>query len=112
MKNLLIAFFLFAGLTAFSQEAKKWETIEIKTSAVCGMCQNTIETALLKVSGVKSASLNVPTKVVKVTYKPAKVSADDIKKAITLAGYAADDMPADAKAYQNLHGCCKKDSKH
>jgi hypothetical protein len=25
-----------------------------------------------------------------------------------MVGYDADNMPADAKAYESLHGCCKK----
>ena len=111
MKHLLLIFLsLSIGVTAFTQELKKVETIEIKTSAVCGMCKNTIETALFKIGGIKSASLDVPSKVVTVTYKTPKVSADEIRKAITLIGYDADDIPADAKAYEELHGCCKKDS--
>ncbi len=102
---------LFTNANAQS-EKKKVETIEIKTSAVCGMCKNTIETALYQLKGVKSASLDVPSKVVTVKYKTASVTSDEIKKAITLAGYDADDMPADAQAYEKLHACCKKGTHH
>ena len=111
MKNLLIIFLsLSVGTTVFAQELKKVETVEIKTSAVCGMCKNTIETELFKMAGIKSASLDVPSKVLTVIYKTSKVSAEEIRKAITLVGYDADDIPADAVAYENLHFCCKKDS--
>lgn len=91
---------------------RKVETVEIKTSAVCGMCKSTIEKALSKESGVSKSKLDVKTKTVAVTYDPAKTSPEKIKKAITMAGYDADDMPADSTAYSKLHDCCKKDGKH
>ena len=91
-----------------SKKAKKTETIEIKTSAVCNMCKHTIETALFNIKGVKSATLDVPSKVVTVVYKTAQVTPEQLRTAITLVGYDADDMPADPKAYDNLSGCCKK----
>jgi len=112
MKNLS----LFLALTfslfitgAFAQEkAKKTETIQIKTSAVCNMCKHTIETALYKLKGVKSANLDVASKVVTVDYNPSKITSEQLKTAITQVGYDADEMPADPKAYENLHRCCKK----
>ena len=86
--------------------------VEIKTSAVCGSCKKTIETALNDVKGVEKATLDVDSKIVAVNYNPEKVSVDEIKKAINHAGYDADDMPAEKDAYDNLHGCCKKDAVH
>ena len=44
-----------------------------------------------------------------VNYNPKKTDPDKIKKAITQAGYDADDLPADLKAYDKLDACCKKD---
>jgi len=87
---------------------KKTETVVIHTSAVCEMCKHTIETALYKVKGVISANLDLATKDVTVTYKTALTGKDAIKKAIAAAGYDADDVKADAKAYDGLHTCCKK----
>lgn len=97
---------------AQNKNEKKVEKIEIKTSAVCGMCKTTIEKALSKEEGVSKSKLNVKTKTIEVTYDPAKTSPEKIKKAITMAGYDADDIPADSTAYGKLHDCCKKDSKH
>ncbi len=97
---------------AQNKNEKKSEKVEIKTSAVCGMCKSTIEKALSKEEGVNKSKLDVKTKTVEVTYDPDKTSIEKIKKAITMAGYDADDMPADANAYSKLHDCCKKDGKH
>jgi len=112
MKNLSLMLAVLLGLffqhATAQEKTKKSETIQIKTSAVCGMCKKTIETALYKEKGVKSANLDVASKVVTVTYKASVVTPDQLRKVITMVGYDADDMPADAKAYDNLHGCCKK----
>ena len=118
MKSLLIMFLMVFGLNALSQEkttkeekTPKFKTVKIKTSAVCGMCETTIENGLTKVKGVKNSQLNVKSKIVTVKYSPKKTDPEKIRKAITLIGYDADDMPADEKAYENLHYCCKKDWK-
>ncbi|HXH19194.1 MAG TPA: heavy metal-associated domain-containing protein [Chitinophagales bacterium] len=105
---LLLAVFSLFIFPANAQKAKKTETIQIKTSAVCNMCKHTIETALYNVKGVKSANLDVPSKVVTVSYKPSAVTPEQLRTAITKVGYDADDVPADPQAYQKLHGCCKK----
>lgn len=111
MKPLsLLTIFFFAAASLFAQEekSKKTETVEIQTSAVCGMCKDRIETALFGVKGVKSASLDMATKVVTVKYKPAEVSADELRASISQTGYDADSVPADPQAYEKLHACCKK----
>ena len=95
-----------------NKEVKKTETIEVKTSAVCGMCKSTIEKSLSKEAGVTKSKLDVKTKVISVSYDPAKTSPEKIKKAITLSGYDADNMPADSVAYSKLHDCCKKEGSH
>lgn len=105
---LVVIIGLFFQHAAAQEKTKKSETIQIKTSAVCGMCKKTIETALYKEKGVKSAHLDVASKVVTVAYKPQAITPEQLRKAITMVGYDADDMPADEKAYENLHGCCKK----
>lgn len=111
MKNILIliAFLSFGILNAYAQKEKKWETVTIKTSAVCWMCKDNIEGALAYEKGVKSADLDVESKMVKVKYNPKKTDAGRIRKAIALSGYDADDVPRDPKAFDNLDDCCKKD---
>lgn len=88
------------------------QTIRIKTSAVCDMCKETLEKAMAYEKGVKESNLDVESKILTVKYDAKKTSADKIKKAITLAGYDADELMADAKAYERLNACCKKDAKH
>ena len=112
MKNVLL--FLMVLLLASSVQAQTAtdngkQYVEIKTSVVCGSCKKTVETALGKVDGVESAKVDVDTKIAKVEYDGSKTNVEAIKKAIAAAGYDADEVPADADAYDHLDGCCKKD---
>lgn len=108
--NLMLALALIGFSAVAQQDAKpkKTETIEILTSAVCEMCKDKIEIALYGLKGVKSAVLDVPSKVVTVKYKPAEVTPEQLRNAISLSGYDADEVAADPQAYEKLHYCCKK----
>lgn len=115
MKKSIIICLLFAGLfTAFYSKASVTvlkggkEKAVIQTSAQCGECQEKIEGAVKKLDGVKSVDLNLDNKKLTVTYDPALVKLEDIKTAISNVGYDADDVKANAAAYENLPGCCKK----
>jgi len=101
----LLMVLLTAGLYA---AGGKIETIKIKTSSQCDMCKERIEEALAFEKGVKTAELDVETKIVTVTYKKGKTSPEKIRKAISKVGYDADDVAADTKAYAKLDACCKK----
>lgn len=107
MKNLILSLFFLVGSILFVS-AQNVKTVTIHTSAQCGMCKETIETALYKVKGVVSASVELETKNVTITYRTKKLTNDDLKKAITMAGYDADELPADTNSYNNLPECCKK----
>ncbi len=103
-----VLIFISVTFTAKSQEQKKEETITIKTSAVCSMCKERIESAMAFEKGVKSVTLDVKTKILTITYKTSKTNPDKLKAAITKIGYDADDLAADPKAYEKLPACCKK----
>jgi mercuric ion binding protein len=57
---------------------------------------------------VQSAVLDVPTKVLTVTYKADKTSPAALRSAVQKTGYDADELTADARAYNRLPDCCKK----
>lgn len=104
---LIVLLFAAFQVKAEGNKMASRDTIQIHTSAVCGMCKVTIETALAYEKGVISSDLDVESKVVTVVYKPKKTNPDKIKKAISMVGYSADEMDAEPKAFQKLHGCCK-----
>lgn len=82
---------------------------EIKTSAVCEHCKEHIEDALNKVDGVLKSNLEVETKIATVEFDSNKTTLDELRKAISKAGYHADDVKRDARAYKRLPKCCKAD---
>jgi mercuric ion binding protein len=87
-------------------------TVKILTSSQCDMCKEALEKAMAFEKGVRASNLDVDTKVFAVTYQPNKTNSLKIKIAINKAGYDADDMPADERAYMHLPACCKKDGGH
>lgn len=93
--------------SAFAQSRNKAE-IKIKTSAECEMCKNTLEKAMSFEKGVKKASLDLSTRELTVVYNPKKTTPENLRNAIAKAGYDADDVKANNKAYQKLPECCKK----
>ncbi|MDP1800002.1 MAG: heavy metal-associated domain-containing protein [Bacteroidota bacterium] len=105
---LLVALMSVSSLFAQKKGDATSVKVKIKTSAVCGMCKATISKALSKVDGLQEKTLDLKTNFITVVYNPTKTSPAKIRKAITMAGYDADDIPADSKAYANLHSCCKK----
>lgn len=112
MKKLSIITLLFLALqnNSKSQEiSKKTETVEIKTSAICGMCKEKIEKEISFTKGIKKATLNKDTKILTVYYNPKKTNPQNIRLEISKIGYDADDIKADEKAYNKLSDCCKKD---
>lgn len=111
-KSLLVIVMML-GMTmvsqAQSQDAEpKEKEIKIQTSAICGMCEDRIESNMAYEKGVKSVELDDETKIVTITYKTAKTDPDKLRKAISKLGYDADDVEADEKAYEKLPACCKK----
>jgi periplasmic mercuric ion binding protein len=104
----LVVLIVFSS-AAFAQQ-KKTDTVQIKTSAVCGMCKDRIESTLAFEKGVKSSTLDVETKVVTIIYNPAKTSPEKLRITLSKLGYDADTIPAVQAAYDKLPPCCKKDT--
>lgn len=105
---LLAGFILLINLNSFAQATNKFEEIKIKTSAQCEMCKERIEETLAFVKGIKSADLTLENKILTVIYKPGKITPDKIRNTVSKAGYDADEVMANPKAYMKLPACCKK----
>ncbi len=108
LKLILMAIAVLVVGINLSAKAQKTADLEIKTSAQCSMCKETIEKAMAFEKGVVKYELVVETKILKVTYKPAKTNPETIRRAVSAVGYDADEVVADPKAYANLADCCKK----
>jgi periplasmic mercuric ion binding protein len=108
--NLVIAVFIITMLPANNIKAETTGevTVDISLPTIqCGMCEQNINKALDKVKGVKSLSVDLEGKKVTVTYDDAVTSVSKIEKAITKAGYDANNQKANKKAYDKLNECCK-----
>ncbi len=104
-KSIIISVFMFLGLVGFAQKAKI-NTVEFPVSGNCDMCKTRIENAA-DIKGVKLSVWNVETKIIKVTYNEGKTTLAKVKEAIAKAGYDADGVKGDNKAYEALPGCCQ-----
>ncbi len=106
---MLLIFSTISTTTIFAQEtSKKSESLKIWGN--CGMCEETIEKAAKK-AGATTADWSEETKMLAISYNPAKSSTFKIQQAIAEAGYDTQDLKANDKAYEKLHGCCKYDRK-
>jgi cation transport ATPase len=107
---IMISLVLIVPISVFAQgdKKKKTETVEIQTSAICGMCKERLEKNLAFEKGVKAVELNEEIKVISITYKKGKNDKESLKKAITKIGYDADDLPANQEAHDKLPECCQQ----
>ncbi|MFT4986848.1 MAG: mercuric ion binding protein [Flavobacteriales bacterium] len=73
----------------------------------CDMCAVNIETAALSLKGVKKAEWDKETKMLEVIFNTGKVTLDEIKKKIAMAGYDTKEVKSTDENYSKLAGCCK-----
>ena len=108
LKIMLLVIVTGLTMTSVSAQSAKNAEIDIKVSSQCNECKETIEKALAFEKGVKNSVVDLETNTVKVTYRTAQTTPEKIRKAISEAGYDADDVAANPKSYENLSDCCKK----
>jgi len=90
MKSLifLILFAVTFSLSAGTDDIGKIRTATINTYGMsCTGCEETIETEIKKLDGIKSVKADHVKKAVVVKYDDKKVSLDQVKEAIKSAGY-------------------------
>ncbi len=73
----------------------------------CGICESTIESALSKSPGILSFDVDVEGKIAHINYDSELTSQAKIELAISMIGYQANKLLADAEAYAGLPNCCK-----
>ncbi len=109
--SALLSFLMLFGLAVQAQKSAPTNTnvveAKIKTTAVCNDCKTRLEHHMKFEKGVKSANLDLESKVLTVAYQPKKTNEAKLRTAITKAGYMADGVPANKKAYAKLPACCK-----
>ena len=107
-----IIIFVFSA-SSYALASVKTETVVIKTNIYCDHCKKCescggkIQKELFT-KGIKNVVLDEKAMTVTVSYNPEKITVDKIRERISKLGYDADEVKADAEAYQKLDGCCKK----
>lgn len=105
------AILVFIIATGFVKPALS--EVVIRTTFHCDhydQCESkpALEKQIMLTRGVKSVVIDGKAQTITVKYKPKQVSPDKIRTVISNAGYDADTLKADPKAYEKLDGCCKK----
>jgi copper chaperone CopZ len=116
-KLITAVILLFTGIQTYGQEdstKEKFKTVEIKTEILCSHFQtcetgytNVYYTIKRETKGVRKINVNPETNTITVKYRTDKTNLAEIKEAITLAGFKANDLPPNEEAYAKLDGCCK-----
>ena len=105
----LLAIALGANSYAQSNSASKvsaTKTETLKVSGNCDMCKSRIEKAA-KLDGVSKAEWDTKSKILSVTYDPAKTNIDQIGKKVAAVGHDNEKAKADDKVYSTLPACCQ-----
>ncbi len=89
---LMIIQVAFAGTFSLAAQDKAAKTEKVKTmkcwaSMDCAKCQAKIEKNIAFEKGVKDLAVDLPTKIVTITYRTDKTSPEKLEKAIQKLGY-------------------------
>jgi len=91
------------------KEGERIREISIKISGMsCASCAATIEKALRKLEGVKSAHVNFATERATVEYSPETISILDLRKAIRETGYDVESEEEIDKSIEEMKGAHKR----
>ena len=102
---ILFSLFLSLNNNIFAQEPKVKEIV-LKVDGNCDDCKNRIESAMDN-KGIKFSQWNKETKMLKVVYKPSKISEEQILELLAKTGHDSEKMKADNNVYNKLPECCK-----
>jgi copper chaperone CopZ len=107
---LAIVILIAIGANASAQSVTKasglQKTESFKVWGNCGMCKDRIEKAV-KSEGATSAAWDLKTKMLTVTFDPAKTSMEVLGKKLAAVGHDTEKFKADDKIYDALPACCK-----
>lgn len=114
MKRTLFLLTGMLGLAFAVQAGNKITRIKVAASIYCDHCRKCescgkrLENAVYGVKGVKRMDIDEGNKTIEVVYNAGKATPGQIREAIAAAGFDADDVKGDAKAYAQWDECCKK----
>lgn len=105
-KLTLFALLVIAG-SSFGQ-TKPVEKVIIKTPTIlCEECQIKLESYLKREPGIMALKVDFKRKITTVTFMTDRNNIEQLKTAISNAGFDADEIAADEAAYKKLPKCCR-----
>lgn len=111
MKKVIGVLMILLAFNVSAQRSKaKFETIDIKTSALCGECKDRIENKLNYTKGISFAELNLDSNVLTVKFKTKFLTAAQVKQILANLGYHADDVKRNKEAFDALPACCRDEN--
>ena len=108
VRFMFIALLAMSFLPIMAQQTSDMLTDSIRVNGACGMCKSRIEKNL-KMEGISSANWNKDTKILIVSYDPAKMTNDAIQKKMASLGHDTEKYRAEDSVYEKLPGCCHYD---
>jgi copper chaperone CopZ len=108
MKKILLILAVFTFTAGYAQKGDdKVKETTFKVDGVCGDCEKRIESAALRVKGVKLADWDKKSHDLKVIYNSKKVNLEDIQLAVSGDGHDTPTAKADSTSYAKLPNCCR-----
>lgn len=101
----IAAFSLLFSSVVFARSGASDSTVSFKVYGVCVQCKQRIQKSL-KIKGVQSASWDVATKMLTVTYDPSVITVDGLQDAVTAVGHDTEKRKAADDVYNKLPECC------
>lgn len=101
----LVVLSVVSWVSLSAQLSKQDTTISFKVSGVCVQCKQRIQKSL-KIKGVQSASWDVDSKMVTVTYAPSIISEDQLQETVASVGHDTEKKKAKDAIYKALPECC------
>jgi len=106
MKTYFIFISMFLSVMFVNAQENSIKTATFQVKGNCGECKDRIENAA-DIKGVKLATWSDKTQILSVTYNSAKVSEEEIEKAIAAKGHDTRNVKSTDAAYKKLPDCCK-----
>lgn len=106
IKNIFLTLLIaFMSMSMLAQKSKT-VTTSFWVAGICGMCEEAIEKAM-DVTGVITADYSLATNNLTVTYKPSKLSEDQLHKLLNAVGYDTEKSTCTEAQYNLVHDCCR-----
>ena len=108
MKPLIIFCFVAFSMFSYAQDKpSKNEKDSIEVLGNCGMCKDRIEKAAISVKGVKYASWDIPSGLLRLVYNGLKTNLDAIEMQIASSGHDTENHETTVETYNQLPACCQ-----